>query len=82
MRCWDYAEATEKILVLCPAMNTYMWEHPLTDGHLEAIKAFGKNIYVVPPILKTLVCGDTGMGAMAEPKDIASRVAELLRGRK
>lgn len=63
-------------------MNTYMWDHPLTEGHLETIKSFGKNVYVVPPIVKMLVCGDAGMGAMAEPKDIAMRVADLLKQHK
>lgn len=81
MRCWDFREESEKALVLCPAMNTAMWEHPLTEGHLATVKSFGKEVYVVPPIYKTLICGDTGMGAMAEPDQIAKFVEDV-RGRK
>jgi len=65
-------------LVLCPAMNTSMWEHPLTQGQLDTVKTFGKEVYVVPPIVKALICGDVGSGAMAEPADIAKVISDLM----
>ena len=78
LRCWDFGSG-HKHMVLCPAMNTAMWEHPLTEAQLDQVKGFGKEVYVVPPIVKTLVCGDRGMGAMAEVSTIVDQVAELLK---
>jgi phosphopantothenoylcysteine decarboxylase len=58
-RCWDF----KKPFIVCPAMNTLMYEHPVTSEHLNKIKTWG--ISVIPPIEKTLFCGETGIGAMA-----------------
>lgn len=69
-------------MVLCPAMNTSMWEHPLTQDQLDHVKRFGKEVYVVPPITKTLICGDHGMGAMAEVGEIARQVSSLLQSKQ
>ncbi|XP_052131182.1 phosphopantothenoylcysteine decarboxylase [Frankliniella occidentalis] len=45
-------------------MNTRMWEHPVTAIQISSLRSWG---YVeVPCISKTLICGDTGLGAMAE----------------
>ena len=49
-------------------MNTRMYEHPVTKEHLDKISSWG--IKIVPPIEKTLFCGDTGIGAMAQIDDI------------
>ncbi|KAH6911469.1 flavoprotein [Coprinopsis sp. MPI-PUGE-AT-0042] len=58
---------------LFPAMNTLMYEHPLTAHHLKTIKeVIGYN--VVGPIGKQLACGDIGVGAMTEWKDIVAIV--------
>ena len=53
-------------------MNTYMWNHPLTAEHILKLKTFGYT--EIPCISKTLVCGDTGVGAMAEVKTIVEKV--------
>ncbi|CAE6409340.1 unnamed protein product [Rhizoctonia solani] len=56
-----------------PAMNTHMYEHPLTIRHLDTIKdIIGYN--VVGPVGKALACGDIGMGAMTEWSDIVQLV--------
>ncbi|KAG8715353.1 hypothetical protein FRC11_004523 [Ceratobasidium sp. 423] len=56
-----------------PAMNTHMYEHPLTARHLNIIKdVIGYT--VVGPIGKALACGDIGMGAMTEWSDIVQLV--------
>lgn len=60
-------------------MNTFMWDHPVTEGHIRTVKSFGAEVYVVPPITKKLICGDEGVGAMAETEDIAHQVAHLLQ---
>lgn len=62
-------------LLVCPAMNTAMWNHPITKTHLEVLRSWG--FQVLPPIEKVLVCGDAGMGAMAEVECIAQAVAQL-----
>jgi phosphopantothenoylcysteine decarboxylase len=59
-RAWDM----EKPLIFCPAMNTKMFNHPITRKQIEELKDFG--YYEISPISKTLMCGDTGLGAMAE----------------
>lgn len=54
IRAWDRS----KPLLFCPAMNTAMWEHPLTEQQVCQLKAFG---YVeIPCVAKKLVCGDQG----------------------
>jgi len=53
-----------------PAMNTLMYEHPLTAQHLKVVHEIGYN--VVGPIGKNLACGDVGVGAMTEWKDIVA----------
>jgi len=61
--------------VLFPAMNTLMYEHPLTQVHLDTItRVIGYE--VVGPIGKELACGDNGVGAMTEWKDIVQMVAD------
>lgn len=54
VRAWDM----KKPLIFCPAMNTFMWDHPLTNTQVSTLCDLGY-IYV-PPIAKTLACGDTG----------------------
>nr|XP_048272932.1 phosphopantothenoylcysteine decarboxylase isoform X2 [Myodes glareolus] len=72
IRAWDLS----KPLLFCPAMNTAMWEHPLTAQQVDQLKAFG---YVeIPCVSKKLVCGDQGLGAMAEVETIVGKVKEVL----
>ncbi|XP_043410917.1 phosphopantothenoylcysteine decarboxylase isoform X5 [Prionailurus viverrinus] len=72
IRAWD----CRKPLLFCPAMNTVMWEHPVTAQQVGLLKAFG---YVeIPCVAKKLVCGDEGLGAMAEVGTIVDKVKEVL----
>ncbi|RZC35314.1 phosphopantothenoylcysteine decarboxylase [Asbolus verrucosus] len=59
-RAWDLS----KPLIFCPAMNTKMYQHPLTAAQISTLISWGYQ--EVPVIEKTLICGDTGTGAMAE----------------
>lgn len=59
-RAWD----PKKPLLFCPAMNTKMWEHPVTESQIEILDSWGYKM--IPCIEKTLMCGDKGLGAMAE----------------
>ncbi|KXJ28807.1 phosphopantothenoylcysteine decarboxylase [Exaiptasia diaphana] len=72
VRAWDM----KKPLIFCPAMNTCMWDHPLTNTHVSVLCNLGY-IYV-PPIAKTLACGDTGVGAMADVRCIVETVLQSL----
>lgn len=72
IRAWDL----RKPLLFCPAMNTAMWEHPITSQQVGQLKGFG---YVeIPCVAKKLVCGDEGLGAMAEVGTIVDTVKEVL----
>ncbi|KAI0299004.1 flavoprotein [Multifurca ochricompacta] len=58
-----------------PAMNTLMYEHPLTAHHIRTIReVIGYN--VVGPVSKGLACGDVGVGAMVDWRDIVASVVE------
>jgi len=59
LRAWDFTRP----LIVAPAMNTMMWNHPVTSSHLNLLQSWG--VTVVPPVEKVLVCGDKGTGAMA-----------------
>lgn len=68
VRAWD----TRRPLLFCPAMNTAMWQHPITARQVASLQEFG---YVeIPCIAKKLVCGDEGKGAMAEVSTIVDAV--------
>jgi phosphopantothenoylcysteine decarboxylase len=73
-RAWDLARP----IVLAPAMNTLMWDHPATAQHLAQITAdLRGTLRVVPPISKQLACDDVGMGAMAGRAEIVALVGQL-----
>ncbi|KAJ3321150.1 hypothetical protein HDV06_004603 [Boothiomyces sp. JEL0866] len=75
LRAWDIKSG--KKVVFCPAMNTAMWDHPITNTQLENIKKWGY-LEIVDPIPKLLACGDLGNGAMAETGEIAKYVKSIL----
>jgi len=58
-----------------PAMNTLMYEHPLTAQHIRTIREV-IGYHVVGPVSKSLACGDVGVGAMVEWRDIIASVVE------
>ncbi|KAL0838569.1 hypothetical protein ABMA28_016670 [Loxostege sticticalis] len=72
-RAWDMS----KPLFFCPAMNTKMWEHPITSKQIAMLKNWGHT--EIPPISKTLMCGDTGMGAMAEVPTIVNVIKDVFK---
>lgn len=76
----DEAIRIGKPLLLVPAMNTAMWEHPLTGKHLDEIQSFGPScIRIIPPQVKVLACGEIGVGAMAAVNDIIKEIDAILR---
>jgi len=65
-------------LLLAPAMNTAMWEHPATQANLALLVERGAEI--VGPDDGELAEGLVGTGRMADPVEIARRVEGLLEG--
>ncbi|XP_031472140.1 phosphopantothenoylcysteine decarboxylase isoform X1 [Phasianus colchicus] len=60
IRAWDL----HKPLLFCPAMNTAMWEHPITAQQVEQLKGFGYT--EIPCVVKKLVCGDEAHSLLQE----------------
>jgi phosphopantothenoylcysteine decarboxylase/phosphopantothenate--cysteine ligase len=65
-------------LVLAPAMNTRMWEHPATRANVVLLRERGA--VLVGPGTGELAEGEVGPGRMAEPEEIAAAVEAALRG--
>lgn len=70
VRAWDFS----KPVVIAPAMNTYMWEHPSTARQLATLESWG--VRFVNPVEKQLACADVGMGALAPADAIAAVVGD------
>ena len=68
--------ATKAPLIVAPAMNVNMWEHPATQQNLETLRRRG--VRVVNPDEGYLACGMTGAGRLASPDCIAQAVFETL----
>lgn len=62
-------------VVLAPAMNTNMWEHPATQANVEILRQRGH--FIIDPGEGPLACGTTGTGRMAEPEQIADCVMRM-----
>jgi phosphopantothenoylcysteine decarboxylase/phosphopantothenate--cysteine ligase len=69
--------ATRAPVLVAPAMNVNMWEHPATQANLATLRARG--VHVIGPDAGALACGWEGAGRMSEPAEIAGAV-ELLLG--
>ncbi len=70
--------ATDKPVLVAPAMNTMMWDHVATQANVATLA--GRGIHRVGPAAGDLACGEVGSGRMAEPAAILERIAELLGG--
>jgi phosphopantothenoylcysteine decarboxylase/phosphopantothenate--cysteine ligase len=68
--------ATKAPVVVAPAMNVNMWEHPATQQNLAALRARG--VHVVDPDEGYLACGMTGTGRLAAGESIFKKVCEVL----
>jgi phosphopantothenoylcysteine decarboxylase/phosphopantothenate--cysteine ligase len=70
-----YLATTAPVLV-APAMNVNMWEHPATQANLETLRRRG--VRIIEPGTGELACGMVGAGRMAEPEAIADAVLGAL----
>jgi phosphopantothenoylcysteine decarboxylase/phosphopantothenate--cysteine ligase len=71
--------AFQGAVVVCPAMNTAMWDHPATQENLATLRRRG--VLVVEPEAGSLACGTIGPGRLADPQRIASFVLRALSSR-
>jgi len=61
--------ATDKPVLVAPAMNVRMWEHPATQANLQTLVSRG--VTLIGPDEGDMACGEYGMGRMSEPLGIA-----------
>ncbi|MDP3559129.1 MAG: bifunctional phosphopantothenoylcysteine decarboxylase/phosphopantothenate--cysteine ligase CoaBC [Legionellaceae bacterium] len=72
-------------VVVCPAMNKHMWEHPATQANIAILQSRG--VIILGPDAGSQACGDEGEGRMREPEHILEdlrllSIAGLLQGKK
>jgi phosphopantothenoylcysteine decarboxylase/phosphopantothenate--cysteine ligase len=70
-----YLACTVPVLI-APAMNTTMWEHPATQRNLERLRADG--VHFVEPDAGEMACGTIGPGRLSEPERIVRAALEIL----
>lgn len=70
--------ATDKPVLMAPAMNVRMWLHPATQRNLATLKADG--VLFVGPDEGAMACGEFGPGRMAEPAAILEAIQAALAG--
>ena len=68
--------ASDAPILVAPAMNVVMWEHPATQRNLAVLRERG--VHVVGPAAGELACGETGAGRMEEPEAILAAVRALV----
>jgi phosphopantothenoylcysteine decarboxylase/phosphopantothenate--cysteine ligase len=68
--------ATDKPVLIAPAMNAHMWRHPATQRNVATLHADG--IAAIGPAEGDLACGEVGPGRMVEADAIAARVEAML----
>ncbi len=70
--------ATDKPVLMAPAMNVRMWLHPATQANVAALRERG--VLFVGPDEGEMACGEYGPGRMAEPEAILAAIEQALAG--
>ncbi len=70
-----YLSNTNPVLI-APAMNVEMWNHPATQENIEILRRRG--VHFIDPGVGYQACGEVGAGRLAEPEDIVQRAIDLL----
>ncbi|PTE15678.1 bifunctional phosphopantothenoylcysteine decarboxylase/phosphopantothenate--cysteine ligase CoaBC [Pseudogemmobacter blasticus] len=70
--------ATDKRVLVAPAMNVRMWTHPATQRNLATLR--GDGVLMVGPDEGEMACGEYGPGRMAEPVAILAAIDAALGG--
>ena len=69
--------ATDKQILIAPAMNVRMWKHPSTRRNHDTLVSDG--VKFIGPNEGKMACGDYGPGRMSEPDEIADKAESILR---
>jgi len=68
--------ATDTPVLIAPAMNVRMWEHPATQNNVKILMKNG--IHFSGPVEGDMACGEFGFGRMSEPEAIVKAASEIL----
>jgi len=72
-----YLACTAPVLI-APAMNTTMWEHPATQRNLQRLRDDG--VHIMEPDAGEMACGTIGPGRLSDPERIVAAALEILGG--
>ncbi|HJV44158.1 MAG TPA: bifunctional phosphopantothenoylcysteine decarboxylase/phosphopantothenate--cysteine ligase CoaBC [Bacillota bacterium] len=72
--------ATQAPVMVCPAMNVHMYDHPAVKQNMDTLRQMG--VYFTEPGEGFLACGYTGKGRMEEPEVIAGQIISLMTQEK
>ncbi|WP_078554772.1 bifunctional phosphopantothenoylcysteine decarboxylase/phosphopantothenate--cysteine ligase CoaBC [Bacillus alkalicellulosilyticus] len=72
--------ATVAPVVVAPAMNVHMYEHPAVQKNMKTLQTFGYTF--IEPDEGFLACGYVGKGRLAEPEDIVQQLSEFVKSRE
>jgi len=64
--------ASDKDIIIAPAMNVRMWEHPTTKTNIKKLDEFGYKL--IGPVVGDMACGEYGEGKMSDPLVIAEEI--------
>ncbi|HEY0213612.1 MAG TPA: bifunctional phosphopantothenoylcysteine decarboxylase/phosphopantothenate--cysteine ligase CoaBC [Paenirhodobacter sp.] len=68
--------ATDKRVLIAPAMNVRMWDHPATQRNIATLR--GDGVLFAGPNVGDMACGEHGPGRMAEPVEILAAIRDAL----
>ncbi len=71
--------AAQRPIIVCPAMNTGMYENPVTKENIEKLERRG--VHIMPPGIGLLACGTSGPGRLPEPQEIVAFVSNFFARR-
>jgi phosphopantothenoylcysteine decarboxylase/phosphopantothenate--cysteine ligase len=69
--------ATDKPVIVAPAMNVRMWQHAATQRNIAQLNADG--VRVIDPVEGEMACGEFGPGRLPEPDAIVESLGDLLK---
>ena len=72
--------ATDKDVLIAPAMNVRMWEHPATQRNIATLKQDG--VKFVGPEIGDMACGETGPGRLSEVPEIVTAIQAAIHMKK
>lgn len=67
--------ATDKPVMITPAMNPYMWNNPALQANIETLKS--RDITIIAPEDGEMACGETGKGRLPEPEALLKHITDF-----